>query len=171
MQSSLGSGPSAVAPPSLSPPPALFGRRGAWHCGSHLPGDAPSPPPPLTPFCVLAAAPGTSMQRLGLRERDRDAERHDSRPKTSARGRDRVRVGVRALFALACTFYAPQTHTRCHRHTFSRLEAGAPSVCPTVPLSVLQSQPRQRFPSVFVHTHVCMHASSLGCACLWCVTL
>lgn len=34
-----------LTPPLPSPPPALFCRRGAWRCGSHLPGDSPSPLP------------------------------------------------------------------------------------------------------------------------------
>lgn len=39
-------------------------------------GTLPRHPPFLTPFGALAAAPGTSVQRLELRGRDRDLERH-----------------------------------------------------------------------------------------------
>lgn len=39
------------------------------------PGTLPRQPPPMTPFRALATAPGTSVQRLGLRERDRDTHR------------------------------------------------------------------------------------------------
>lgn len=62
-------------PPSPFPQRCLVGGvRGTAAPTSR--GTLPRHPPFLTPFGALAAAPGTSVQRLELRGRDRDLERH-----------------------------------------------------------------------------------------------
>ena len=130
----LALGPSAVAPPSLSLPPALFGRRGAWHCGSHLPGDAPSPPPLPDTIRSAGRSPRDIRAETGTQgERPRPRETHSS-PEMPARGRDSVRAGLRSPFLpWLRASQAPHTHL---------LQAGSwcPVCLPNCP-SVLHSQP------------------------------
>lgn len=161
---SISLGPSAVAPPSLSLPPALFGRRGAWHCGSHLPGDAPSPPPLPDTVRSAGRSPRDIRAETGTQgERPRPRETH-STPEMPARGRDSVRVGLRSPFLpWLRASQAPHTHL---------LQAGSwcPVCLPNCP-SVLHSQPGQRFLGACARlcVRVCMCASCLDRVCLWCV--
>ena len=157
-------GPSAVAPPSLSLPPALFGRRGAWHCGSHLPGDAPSPPPLPDTVRSAGRSPRDIHAETGTQgERLRPRETHTT-SEMPARGTGSVRVGLRSLFLpWLRASQAPHTHL---------LQAGSrcPVCLPNCP-SVLHSQPGQRF--LGVCARLCVHVCKLSglCVSVVCVML
>lgn len=113
-----------------------------------LPPRGCSPPTPqLTWFRVLATAPGTFVQTLGLRERGReeqgggwmdpethDRQRHQLQGETGSGGEGGYEVSTSAP-----TPSSKRPQTACHRHTFSRL--GNQSlvclpVCPSVSCTV-----------------------------------
>lgn len=84
----------AVSPlSSLFPLPALFGRRGAWHCGSHFPGDAPAPPPTET-VPRAGRSPRDVCAETGTQgERQRPRETHSPKQRCQLEGETR-RAGV-----------------------------------------------------------------------------
>lgn len=124
--------------------------------------------PLLTLFRVLAAAPGTSMQRLRLRETETQRDPLCPRQRRQTEGETGEGGYGFSIPALAwCLLTTPNLVSQTHL-----LQAGKPVPQRSTSLSLCLSctvQPWQRFPRIRVRVYVCRHARAY-CDCL-CVCL